>query len=57
MFNKFGMKYELHNLIDNKIDWKSNFPETSYDGSAESFMKYQKSFVSDKPQSLPTQTN
>ena len=51
------MKYKLHNLIDNKIDWKSNFPETSYDGWAESFVKYQKSFVSDKPQSLPTQTN
>ena len=32
VFNKFGMNYELNNLIDNKIDWKSNFTETSYDG-------------------------
>ena len=36
------MKYELHNLIDNKIEWKSNFPETLYDGWAESLVIYQK---------------
>ena len=42
------MKYESHNLIDNKIDCKSNFPKTSYDGWAEFVVKYQKSFVSDK---------
>ena len=39
------MKYESHNLIDNKIDWKSYFPETSYNGWVESFVKYKKLFV------------
>ena len=51
------MKYKLHNLIDNNIDWKFNFPETLYYGWAEYFVKYQKSFVSDKNKLLSTQTN
>ena len=45
VFNRYSLKYELHNLIDNKIDWKSSSTVTSYNKWADSFKKYQSYFV------------
>ena len=40
VFNRFTSKYELHNLINNKIDWKSNIYESNYDNWARSCLQY-----------------
>ena len=45
VFNRYSLKYELHNLIDNKIDWKSSISVTSYDKWADSFKEYQSYFL------------
>ena len=45
VFNRYSLKYKLHNLIDNKIDWKSSISETSYVKWADSFKKYQSYFL------------
>ena len=34
VFNRFTSKYELHNLINKKIVWKSNISESNYDNWA-----------------------
>ena len=44
--NKFTMKYELHKLVDNKIEWHSKIPEVDYEKWSTSFITYQKSFSS-----------
>ena len=46
VFNKFTMKYELHKLVDNKIDWHSKIPEVDYEKWSTSFITYQKSISS-----------
>ena len=46
VFNKFSNKYELHKLVDNKIDWHSKIPEVDYEKWSTSFITYQQSFSS-----------
>ena len=31
VFKKCTMKYDIHILVDNKIDWYSKIPEVDYD--------------------------
>ena len=44
VFNKFNMKYELHKLVINTIDWHSKIREVDYEKWSTSFITYHISY-------------
>ena len=45
VFNNYSFKYEIHELKNNKIDWRNIVSEKDFSNWADSFSDYQKSFT------------
>ena len=45
VFNNYSFKYEIHELKNNKIDWRNIVSEKDCSNWADSFSDYQKSFT------------